>query len=506
MTQRKKFVIDGLLFSLAVSVFAMIYAMIIFVHDSDYNWHYIIGRDVLNGNANFYGADTYSWIASERGLTGIKHSWLGDVLIYLCSAPFKYKPYGSLLYIFLTTFGLTSAIHFLYAKPLKCRPTFRFIYVGIIGYATALSNCLARPRNIGYILFVLTLWLCQNKIKTPVRITLMALITAAWANLHGGSVLLPTLMIGAYAVLSFFKSFEIGLLSHTQDKKEGKTLLVAALFSFLGGAVNPYHFRLYGYALFDNKDYMKQGLQEWKPTTLGSLTVIIVFITMFALFILFKEKISTKYLAPVLATLYMSSGHVRMTSFLLFCSVPLIVTAITRADEIVPQKDEKKAKNIREVSPVVAAVLLLSMFIECGSELKKYEYYMPSDEFISFIKDKEYSRIYNGYTLGGYLIYNDIPCFVDARADLYPEDILVPAKSFEGGFEGVRFRELGETQEFLDEFDFDCIILNQKASSMTADYLLSNGWEIVFEDTREEEESMCMNYYVFEKSTEKTSK
>lgn len=506
MTQKKKFVIDGLLFSLAIAIFAVIYAMVIFVHDSDYNWHYIIGRDVVNGNANFYGTDTYSWIANERGFTEIKHSWLGGVLIYLCSAPFRYAPYGSLLFIFLTSFTLTSAIHFLYGKSIACRPSFRLIYTAIVAYTVAFSNTLARPRNIGYILFVLVLWLCQNRTKTSIKIACLTAITVLWANLHGSSVLLPTLIIGAYAVLYFIRSFNIGLLEHSQDKKEGKTLLVAAICSLLGGAINPYHFRLYGYALFDNKDYMKQGLQEWQSTSLGSLTVLIVLVTLFALFVLFKERVGSKEFAAVLATFYMSTKYIRMTSFLLICSTPFIIMVINDLDKLIPQKDDKKAANSKKATPIVAAVLLVSMFAEGGMELKKYEYYMPSEELISFIKDNNYKRIYNGYVLGGYLIYNDIPCFVDARADLYPKDVLVPAKAFEGGFEGVHFSELGEAQEFLEEFDFDCIILNQSSSIMTMDYLLSNGWKIVFEDTREEEESLCMNYYVFEKTGAISSK
>lgn len=506
MTQKKKFVIDGLLFSLTIAIFAVIYAMLIYIHDSDYNWHYIIGRDVVNGNANFYGTDTYSWIANERGFTEIKHSWLGGVLIYLCSAPFRYAPYGSLLFIFLTSFALTSAIHFLYGKSIACRPLFRLIYAGVIAYTVAISNVLARPRNTGYILFVLTLWLCQNKIKAPVKIVLLTVITTLWANLHGGSILLPILVIGAYAILHFIPSFEIGLFTHTQDKQEKKTLLIATAASFIGGAINPYHFKLYKYALFDNKDYMKQGLQEWRPTTLNSLSVLITLAALFVLFVLYKKKIDSKCFAAVLASFFMAMQYVRMTSFLLICAIPVVITVINLLDKTIPHSKKKKSVNSKKAVIFVMPVLLFSMIAECFAEAKKYDYYMPSDELISFIKDKGYERIYNGYTLGGYLIYNDIPCFVDARADLYPKDVLVPAKAFEGGFEGVRFSELGEAQEFLEEFNFDCIILNQNSSSITTDYLLGNGWEIVFEDTREEKTGVSMNYYVFEKTEAISSK
>ena len=83
--------------------------------------------------------------------------------------------------------------------------------------------------------------------------------------------------------------------------------------------------------------------------------------------------------------------------------------------------------------------------------------------------------------MGAYLIYNGLPDFVDTRADFFDEETLSGANCFRD----ASFNKQGDIEKFMDTFQFDAIILNQK-SAVTIDYLLSNDWQIDYADKESE--------------------
>lgn len=53
---------------------------------------------------------------------------------------------------------------------------------------------------------------------------------------------------------------------------------------------------------------------------------------------------------------------------------------------------------------------------------KNYSFYLEKKD-IDYIKHLDSKKLFNNYNYGGDLIYNDIPVFVDGRADLYSKDV-----------------------------------------------------------------------------------
>ena len=75
-----------------------------------------------------------------------------------------------------------------------------------------------------------------------------------------------------------------------------------------------------------------------------------------------------------------------------------------------------------------------------------------SDKMITIIKKENPKRLYNDYGAGGYLIYKNIPVFIDGRADLYSDynykdniDLLYYKKNF---------------YDKLDKYDFDYLFVS----------------------------------------------
>ena len=75
------------------------------------------------------------------------------------------------------------------------------------------------------------------------------------------------------------------------------------------------------------------------------------------------------------------------------------------------------------------------------------EYPVEAVEYIKNNLDIENLRLYNNYNYGSYLLYNDIPVFIDSRCDLYlPE--------FNGLDYNIFLDEMLIVDNYEEKFDF----------------------------------------------------
>ena len=108
---------------------------------------------------------------------------------------------------------------------------------------------------------------------------------------------------------------------------------------------------------------------------------------------------------------------------------------------------------------------------------------------VQYIKenlDYKNIRIYNGYNYGSYLMFNDIPVFIDSRLDVYcsefnDTDIFYDYIYITKGF--------GHYEDVFDKYDFTHILLY--TDELTTPYLKTDiGYEVIYEDE---------NFTLFEK-------
>lgn len=157
--------------------------------DSDFYWHITLGKDILT-NCKIPVADSYSWLSPEYGLVETAHSWLSSVSLYLSTIPFGGEDYYGVVLFAVVTYTIFQAIVYcLFIRRIKSAihrnaATVIAIFAGFLLYSNA------RPQNIGYILFVISMYLLielyeNGNIK---HLVLMPLVSVCWANFHGGSV------------------------------------------------------------------------------------------------------------------------------------------------------------------------------------------------------------------------------------------------------------------------------------------------------------------------------
>ena len=93
-------------------------------------------------------------------------------------------------------------------------------------------------------------------------------------------------------------------------------------------------------------------------------------------------------------------------------------------------------------------------------------------DFIEILKEEKPKRLYNFYDYGGYLIYRDIPVFIDSRADLYSK------YNYQDSYNLSMLR--GRYEDYLKKYQFDYFLLER--GMPLAYYLsISDQYETVLE-------------------------
>jgi hypothetical protein len=98
-----------------------------------------------------------------------------------------------------------------------------------------------------------------------------------------------------------------------------------------------------------------------------------------------------------------------------------------------------------------------------------------SEELVSVLKSENPSRLFNMYDYGGELIYNDIPVFIDGRADLYTK---YNYKDY------LNISNLnGDYVKLIEKYNFDYFLVDKDYSINT--YLkYNNQYEVIYKDKK----------------------
>ena len=117
--------------------------------------------------------------------------------------------------------------------------------------------------------------------------------------------------------------------------------------------------------------------------------------------------------------------------------------------------------------------LLLVVFASSFSYSKVLSTRSLSDDAISVLKEEDPKRLFNYYDYGAYLIYQDIPVFIDGRADLYSKYIYKDYQDIS--------RLSYHFYELIDKYQFDYFIVPKK-SGIASFLSIESEYELIYKD------------------------
>jgi hypothetical protein len=189
----------------------------------------------------------------------------------------------------------------------------------------ALGGLLARPQMFGLVLFVLTMWILQNRDRRPRSVWLIPAIVLVWANLHGSFFFGPLLL-------------SLAFLEDVRRKSPGAgRLLLLAVVSLAAACVGPFGFGVWGYALdVSTNPVIALTVVEWQvPSVRNTLGAVFFVSVAVAAAILAWSRRRLPWTSLLTLGLFLGIGlfALRGVAWWAVIAPPILVDALPRADE-----------------------------------------------------------------------------------------------------------------------------------------------------------------------------
>lgn len=384
--------------------------------DNDAYWLIQAGRNLIQN-----GIPHTDPLSLHEGLHYVMQQWLTAGIFALLYD--SIGAIGILLFI-LAIFISIVLVMFRLCMVISNQNMFVSYVITILDVIILFLYMSTRPYPISMLLFLLEIFLLEKYLQKYDKRWLMAipLLSLILINFHGAIWPFFFIIMIPYVIDSV--RFKIGFI-----KSEGypkRDFLLAFLFAFLAGFINPYGWELMTY-LF--RSYGNAGISSYVSEMLppdfqgaSGIYVFAIFLLVVAVLLIRKPpRLKVRYGLLMLGTVSMSLSSMRNLSLFAICGLPML--AFTLRDF---NPSFKATKNVR---PHIQKTLLVLFFIVViatfsiriyGSQFYK-DTFVPTKavDFIIENYRSEDLRLFVGYNWGGYTEFKGLKPFIDARAEVF---------------------------------------------------------------------------------------
>jgi hypothetical protein len=453
---------------LPVWVGLAIYALLLMagsglLNDPDTYWQITVGQWILENHAVPH-TDVYTF--TMYGQPWISTQWLAQVLYAIAygvagwTGPVVLAAGAAAITIAMLTRVLDQRL------PMT---------VTLIFVATALSlmagHLMARPHVLAMpvmVAWVAGLVSAMDRKSAP-SFWLLPLM-ALWANLHGGFVL----------GLALIGPIGLDAIWHAPKSQQRKLLLLWALFgvaALVASCITPYGWD----ALLAARRILNLGkalavIGEWRPANFGDAGPIeLTVLAAFALVLWRGITLSPLRIVLVVGFIFMALSHVRNAEVLALLA-PLVLA------KPLGEQLGRRSEPDGEVAPKRGLLLTgIAVSLIAGTfAIAPMRHYAPPEAAapaaaVTALEKLNVKRVLNDYDFGGYLIWRGVPAFIDGRAELFGEKMVVDLNNASG------LAEPDTLFRLLKDHDIQATLMRtQSAATKLLDRV--DGWEKVYSD------------------------
>ena len=490
--------IFGILVLIGAGFFVLEKTRYLFVIDSDVLWHIKTGNWIL-ANGYVPKVDVFSW---HEGLNWIPHEWLYDVFLSII--------YGSIglkgIEIFAATvlalrIGFVTVYNVIVKKEnIWGFSIFTACMLILIGYTWAVG----RPLEITMLLILTNLVVFIKKRKKIVYYITLGISGIIMANVHGGAIWIVFAPIALMAVVDgiyWWKNLKTDEAKIHKEQMIEK--LIAIGIGLLASLINPRGIEIYNYfiqMLFTGANDATSTIAEWQPINFISAIAGLVFLIIFVSFSFSKKtyKLDKEAITKILIISFWGVGMLR------YCRLTpiFIFTVLLWGYEFV-REFVMYIINSFYLQKVFKIVKILSIFGGIGfivltqvMALKWFNYYFAHEEAelmkdgfpyasIQYLKEHNVkTKIYND-DWGSWMLWNDIPTFMDGRCDPFVKEFSPGNNQFveAANIQKAEHNKLDKYLEVFKKYDIEYAFL--KYDKDTKILLESTGeWKAVVVEPR----------------------
>lgn len=411
------------------------------LRDPDVFSHIAVGRWIL-AHGEVPAGDVFSH--SMPGAPWIAHEWLVEIAIALL--------YDRLGWAALAVAGATcfaAALAILAYALLRYLPVGAMAAAVLAAWGLCFPHLVARPHLVVFpLLVVWTAALVAARADNRAPSIWLALVMVLWANIHGSHVF-GLGLAGMFAAEALFDAADRPAAWRAVRGWGvfGVVALAAALATPHGfsGLLFPFEVQRMSYAL--------SWIDEWQQPDMQRGHVLEVWLMLVLLGALsLGLRLPVTRIVMVLVILHMALVHQRHAELLGLCA-PLIV-APALAVELRRLGDAPFARSLgdalfraassagfRQGVLAAAAAIAIAVGVWRLPGLVAPGTYAPTAAVEAVKRAGITGRVFNGYDVGGYLIFSGVQPFIDGRLDMYGEPLL------------RRFNALADMPKLLADFD-----------------------------------------------------
>lgn len=468
------------------SLLALIEVSLATDHPVDFWLHVNTGRSIWQ-TASLAGRDQFT--CTIAGSEVVNQNWLAELLTYGL-----YRAGGFELCQFMAGACYAAAIGLITRLSLlRSGDAQAAAIAGFAGLALAVSNFGIRPQAISTLLFAAELFvLCRG---TPQRQTIAwtALIEVLWANVHGAfalGLILPGIFLVAAAGRQAWQAGWRTVWADGAVRMYFACTFVAGVAMF----INPQPSQTLHYVFNTSSKSAARGIEEWLPTTFGTLTGTLFFVSIACLLGLIG--LSRRRLEPVeviLLTTFLILGAQAQRMVIWFA---LIVPPIA-APLIAGLRAHRAARSLGdkehapwEHAPWPLLAMVFAVLLTTLPWTRSYNALLPAEKrsasgihepagAVEFLRSRGYrGNLFAPVSWGAYLtcfLYPDVKVFNDSRIESFPDDVWSD------------YLQIGAGQEdwnaALGKYNIDAVVWSDRLSAeLLASLESSPRWRQVFQD------------------------
>ena len=334
----------------------------------------------------------------------------------------------------------------------------------------SMGHFLARPHVL--VLPIMLAWAhglmsASERGRAP-SLWLLPLI-ALWANLHGGFVF-GLVLVGAFALDALWNA------DRAQQKSVALRWALFGVGALVACCATPYGWGsiLAARKILDLGELLHL-IYEWMPANFSKFGAFeMTILTLIAGALYGGVKLTPPRIALVLGLLHMALSHVRNVEIFALL-LPIVVLA-----PVASQFALRPAWAARTRAPmsVMALVMVLlggwTWLLAANTSFAPPESQSPAAA-VDALKAHNPKRVLNDLPFGGYLIWRQIPVFVDGRAELYGEAFDVAY------YRAMQLKDVNQFLDILKKWDIDAVLLTPHTPAVgLLDHI--GGWQKVYAD------------------------
>ena len=376
---------------------------------------------------------------------------------------------------------------------------FMAVFATLISTIALAGFVTARAQLVSFILFILEIYSIEMFLDSGKKryLLFLYLIAVLICNIHLAVwpfyyiIFIPYL--AEYIICYFIsKKKKYNKLDKLLDKKfylerndNTKLLFITMIITLTAGLLTPLHGTPYTYMIKTMMGNSQKYIQEHQMISWKDSPFVIILI-LETLFLSFMTKVKLRDLFMVSGLTIMAISAIRHISLLALIGVLCFARIFyyffhnngLDTDKFLDKVFSHKWAIILFIMIAsVASGLLFSNQLQ-KNYIDKTKYPVKATEYILENLDYKKIHLFNEYNFGSYLLLNDIPVFIDSRADLYTKEFSGRSYDIFDDYEGI----VGTYQTKFKFYDITHALI-YKDPKVFYDILKSNSnYKILYED------------------------